>query len=152
MKPKAPSKNVPVLPPPPMRMVPPGLANNFFADRGPTSTVHFLVHPGMQELQREAASRGWHARGWTTLSVSWLELHWTSDGWKTTHVLSSNDVPCPVVNGTFHLANCARGTTVEFAIRVGLACHAAHDTAGARDVGELWLNNDGKNFTQTTAD
>ncbi|MGV3625902.1 MAG: hypothetical protein ACO1OB_34145 [Archangium sp.] len=148
---KVPSKNAPVLPPPPMRLVPHSLASIFGA-RGPSSTLHFLVHPGMQELQREAANRGWHEKGWTTLSVAWMELHWTRDGWKTTNVLSSNDVPCPVMNGTFHLGNCAPGTDVEFAIRVGLAAHAPHDTAGARDVGEVWLNNDGKNFTQTSAD
>lgn len=135
-----------------MRLMPVGLANSAFAASGPASTIHFLVHPAMLELQREATNRGWNERGWTTLSVAWLELHWTSDGWKTTHVLSSNDVPCPVMNGTFHLSNCAPGTDIEFAIRVGLAAHAPHDTAGARDVCDMWLNNDGRNFTQTSVD
>ncbi len=150
MKPKAPSKHAAVLPPPPARLE--GRTNlaSIFGARGPVSTVHFLVHPGMAELQREAEARGWNTRGYTTLSVAWLELRWTCDGWKTMHVLSSTDVPCPVVNGTFHLSDCAVGTEVEFAIRVGLACHAPHDTAGARDVGEVWLNNAGSNYTQTT--
>jgi hypothetical protein len=120
------------------------------SEKGPMSTVHFLVHPGMVELQREAEHRGWLARGFTTLSVSWLELRWTTDGWKTTRIVSSTDVPCPVVNGTFHLSGCAAGTEVEFAVRVGLACHAPHDTAFPRDVGELWLNNEGRNYSQMT--
>ncbi|MBL8910885.1 MAG: hypothetical protein JNM17_09310 [Archangium sp.] len=144
--PKAPKEN---LPPPPPRLDRP-LLSHLMSAKGPVSTVHFLVHPGMVELQREAQARGWNERGFTTLSVAWLELRWTADGWTTTHILSSNDVPCPVVNGTFHLQNCPAGTNVEFAIRVGLQCHAPHDTAFARDVGELWLNNDGKNFTQVT--
>ncbi len=147
MKPKASTRNSPVLPPPPTQL---DGRSNLFGARGPVSTLHFLVHPGMAELQREAQARGWNTRGFTTLSVAWLELHWSDDGWKTLHVLSSNDVPCPVVNGTFHLSGCASGTEVEFAIHVGLACHAPHDTAGARDVAELWLNNDGRNFVQTT--
>ncbi|MFT3710831.1 MAG: hypothetical protein QM817_24670 [Archangium sp.] len=156
MKPKPPSSSPTVppkskdsLPPPPARLDRP-LLSHLMSAKGPMSTIHFLVHPGMVELQREAQARGWNERGFTTLSVAWLELRWTADAWKTTHILSSNDVPCPVVNGTFHLQNCAPNTEVEFAIRVGLHCHAPHDTAFARDVGELWLNNDGQNFKQTT--
>ena len=114
------------------------------------STLHFLVHGDMVELKRVADARGWTSRGFSTLSVKWLELHWTSDGWKTTHKLSSNDVPCPVVNGTFHLSGCPAGTEVEFAIQVGIACHAPGDTAGSRDVADLWLNNGGENFVQVT--
>lgn len=145
-KPAAPSTVPPA--PKPSRPEARAVFASMWAGRGPMSTIHFLVHPGMHELQREAEARGWLARGFTSLTVSWLELRWTDDGWKTTHTVSSNDVPCPVVNGTFHLSGCAAGTEVEFAIRVGLACHAPHDTAFARDVGELWLNNDGKNFKQ----
>ncbi len=124
--------------------------SSMFASRGPVSTVHFLVHGEMPELRRVAEARGWLDRGFKTLTVPWLQLNWTSNGWKTTHVVSSNDVPCPVVNGAFHLTGCAPGTEVEFAIHVGIACHAPGDTAFARDVAELWLNNGGKNFMQTT--
>ena len=159
--PPKPTSKESALPPPPARLDRP-LLSHLMSAKGPVSTIHFLVHPGMVELQREAQNRGWNERGFTTLSIAWLELRWTADGWKTTNILSSNDVPCPVVNGTFHLQNCPSGTTVEFAIRVGLQCHAPHDAghppngvapggfAFARDVGELWLNNDGKNFTQVT--
>lgn len=156
MKPKPPpSKPDTVQPPPPTRVSkadgePRGVLTTMFASRGPVSTVHFLVHGDMIELRREAEARGWLTRGFSALTVPWLELHWTSDGWKTTHVVSSNDVPCPVVNGTFHLSGCAPGTEVEFAIHVGLACHTPGESAFARDVGELWLNNDGQNFKQTT--
>lgn len=156
MKPKPPpSQPDAVRPPPPSRPgqadhEPRGVLTTMFASRGPVSTLHFLVHSDMIELRREAQARGWIERGFDAVTVPWLELQWTADGWKTTHVVSSNDVPCPVVNGTFHLSGCAPGTEVEFAIHVGLACHASGDTAFARDVGELWLNNDGKNFRQTT--
>ncbi len=132
------------------RQVPPAKLSSIFGASGPASTLHFLVHPGLPELQREASRRGWREKGFTSLSVTWLELRWTADGWRHLHTVSSDDVPCPVVNGTFQLRGCAPGTEVEFAVRVGLACHAPHDTAGVREVGELWLNNDGKNYTQHT--
>jgi hypothetical protein len=152
MNPKPPpSKPDTLLPPPPARLNSSRSAiTQLFSSRGPVSTLHFLVHAEMEELRRAAESLGWNARGFTALTIPWLELHWTSDGWKTTHVVSSNDVPCPVVNGTFHLSGCAPETEVEFAIHVGLACHAPGDTAFARDVSDLWLNNDGKNYQQTT--
>lgn len=150
MKPKEDAKENPILPPPPSRPEARTVMSSMIGPRGPMSTLHFLVHPGMIELQREADARGWNAKGFTTLTVAWQELRWTADGWQTTHTVSSNDVPCPIVNGTFHLTGCAPSTEVEFAIRVGLACHAPHDTAFARDVCEVWLNNDGQNFKQTT--
>ncbi len=151
MNPKTPpSKPDGALAPPPARLETRSVITSMTATRGPMSTVHFLVHADMLELHREAEARGWLQRGFTALTVPWLELHWTSDGWKTLHVVSSNDVPCPVVNGTFHLPGCTPGTEVEFAVHVGIACHAPADTAGARDVAELWLNNGGKNYRQTT--
>ncbi len=145
-----PSKPDQTLPMPPRRLDSRSASSSMFETRGPVSTVHFLVHGELAELRRVAEMRGWMERGFKALTVPWLELHWTADGWKTTKVVSSNDVPCPVVNGTFHLAGCAPGTQVEFAIHVGIACHAPGDTAFARDVAELWLNNGGKNFVQTT--
>jgi len=152
MDPKQPPTNKPEhhLPPPPARLESRAPFNSMFPAKGPMSTLHFLVHGEMAELKRVADAKGWTSLGFSTLSVKWLELHWTSDGWKTTHQVSSNDVPCPVVNGTFHLSGCPAGTEVEFAIHVGIACHAPGDTAGSRDVADLWLNNGGKNFVQTT--
>lgn len=142
---------VPPLPPPPARLESARTAlESLFLSKGPMSTLHFLVHPDMPELKREADARGWIARGFSRLTVPWLELHWSADGWKTKHVVSSNDVPCPIVNGTFHLTHCPPNTEVEFAIHVGLACHAQTDGAYARDVGDLWLNDGGKNYRQTT--
>lgn len=149
MTPK-PSPSRPDTQKPPPSPVESRILTSMYGSGGPSSTIHFLVHPDMSELRREAAARGWEAKGFTTLTIPWLELHWTQDNWKTTNVVSSNDVPCPVLNGTFHLASCAPGREVEFAIHLGLACHAPGDTAFARDVGDFWLNNDGKNFKQTT--
>jgi len=114
------------------------------------SAIHFLVHPGMQELKAYAHGRSWPEHGYTQIAVPWQELHWTTDGWKTANVLSSTDVPSPVVNGYFHLPRVPAGTEVEFAIRVGLSCHCPGDVGLAREVGELWLNNGGKNFRQVT--
>lgn len=114
------------------------------------SSLHFVVHPDMAEVQALAASRGWPEKGYTTLSTAWVELHWTLDGWKTTQVLRSTDVPCPVVNGSFFLPNVSAGTEVEFAIHAGIACHAPQDTAGVRDSADLWFNNTGTNYRQVT--
>ena len=140
----------PFLPPPPPRLE--SEATGPFRPRSahvaPTSAVHFLVHPGMDELRSYAATQGWTARGWTELNVPWLELHYTADGWKTTHLLRSTDVPCPIVNGFFYLPHVPRGSEVEFAVHVGLSCRAAHDSAGSRAEGNLWLNNGGQNYRQ----
>lgn len=114
------------------------------------SAVHFLVHAGMQEVQALAQAKGWFARGFSTISIPWTEMHWTTDGWKTSHVLRSTDVPCPVMNGYFFLPNVPVGTEVEFAVHAGVACHATHDTAGSRDTAALWFNNHGRNYYQTT--
>ena len=113
-----------------------------------SSTVHFVVHGAMPDIQAYAQARGWFERGHHVLSTPWQELHWTVDGWKSVHVLKSSDVPSPVVSGHFMLPGVAPGTEVEFAIHVGVACHAPHDTAGARDVGDVWLNNGGANYQQ----
>lgn len=116
----------------------------------PVSSIHFLVHAGMPEIQELAYRRGWLGRGFTTLSIPWTELHWTTDGWKTVHVLRSTDVPCPMMNGYFFLPSVPAGTEVEFAVRSGVACHAPHDTAGNRDTTEIWFNNQGQNYRQET--
>ncbi len=148
-KPKS-EKASSLLPPPPQRLEERSALASMMHSQGPMSTVHFVVHPGMEEIQQEARRRGWLDQGHSHLTVNWLELRWTMDGWKTMHVVSSDDVPCPVVNGTFHLQGCPPGTEVEFAIHCGIASHAPHDTAGARDVGELWFNDGGKNYRQVT--
>lgn len=114
------------------------------------SSVHFLVHGGMPEVRAYAHSREWPERGFTQIAIPWQELHWTADGWQTVNVLSSTDVPSPVVNGFFHLPRIPAGTEVEFAIRVGLSCHCPGDVGLAREVGELWLNNAGANYRQRT--
>jgi hypothetical protein len=114
------------------------------------SSIHFLVHAGMPEVQELAHSRGWFAQGFTTLSIPWTEMHWTTDEWKTAHVLRSTDVPCPVMNGYFFLPHVPSGTEILFAIRAGVACHAPHDTAGTRDTTDLWFNNQGLDYRQVT--
>jgi len=116
----------------------------------PVSKIHFHVHPFMPELQRYAHDHGWLERGFTHLSVPWLALRYTVDAWATTRDLKSTDVPSPIVNGWFNLPDVPKGSTVEFAVHVGLACHAPGDAAGVRERGELWLNNEGKNYTQVS--
>ena len=113
-----------------------------------SSTVHFAVHGAMAEIQAYAQWRGWYDRGHSVISTPWQELHWTTDSWKTMRVVKSSDVPSPVINGHFMLVGVSPGTEVEFAIHVGVACHAPHDTAGSRDVGDVWLNNGGANYQQ----
>jgi hypothetical protein len=118
--------------------------------QAPTSRIHFAVHTGMDELKAFAAEKGWTREGYTQLSVPWQELVYTTDNWKTTLSLKSTDVPSPIVNGFFNLPNVPKGTTIEFAIHVGVACHAPSDIAGYRERGDVWLNNGGRNFTQVS--
>ena len=115
-----------------------------------TSKIEFIVHARMAELQDFAGSKGWTAQGFTHLSVPWQELVFTTDDWKTTKTLKSSDVPSPVVNGRFTLPNVPKGTEIEFAIHVGVACQAPADIAGYRERGDLWLNNGGKNYRQVS--
>ena len=129
---------------------PSGITRPVTATVPQVSSITFLVHPGMPEVVALAESRGWLAQGFTTLSVAWVELHWTLDAWKTPHVLRSTDVPCPVVNGAFFLPNVPVGADVEFAVHAGLACHAPQDTAGIRETSDLWFNNAGVKYHQTT--
>ena len=128
---------------PPGAVVGPGRA-------APTSTIQFVVDPGMRELKDFASSQGWAAKGFTHLSVPWQEIVYTTDNWKTTRTLKSSDVPSPLVNGRFTLPNVPRGTQIEFALHVGVACQAPSDIAGYRERGSLWLNNDGHNFKQVS--
>lgn len=116
----------------------------------PLSAVHFYVHPQMPELISGAQERGWFDRGFSQLHILWLELHYTTDGWKTVHVLRSTDVPCPVINGNFYLPNLPVGTEVEFALRVGYGARAFTDASGYRESAEIWFNNQGANYRQTT--
>ncbi len=116
----------------------------------PLSAVHFAVHTEMPELINGAHERGWYTRGHSQLCINWQELHYTTNGWKTVHVLKSTDVPCPVINGNFYLPNLPAGSPVEFAIRVGYGCRAPEDTGGYRDCAEHWFNNQGANYQQTT--
>ena len=119
--------------------------------QAPTSKLHFDVHPGIEEIRQFAERQGWLKSGFTNLSIVWQDLVYTTDNWKTTHTLRSTEVPSPIVNGHFSLPNVPKGTHVEFAIHVGVACHAPSDIAGYRERGDMWLNNGGKNFTQTSA-
>ena len=114
------------------------------------SSIHFDVHAGLDEVQRYAREKGWLKAGFTQLTFPWLELRFTTDGWKTTRSLKSTDVPSPVTKGAFTLHDVPKGTTVEFAIHVGIVCHAPNDAAGYRERGELWLNNAGRNYSQVT--
>src|SRR5690242_12719398 len=96
----------------------------------PSSVVHFHVFPEMEEVQEYARAQGWLQRGFSQVQVTWLELRYTVDGWKTVHVLRSTDVPSPVVGGFFFLPAVPRGSDVELAVHAGLSCRAPGDTAG----------------------
>jgi hypothetical protein len=114
------------------------------------STVHFSVTPDLPEVAAYAEGRGWKQQCWTSLMITWQELRWTTDGWATTHVLSSTDVPCPVMSGLFYLPGVPAGTPVEFAVHAGIGCRDPADTALVRAEGELWFNDGGKNYRQVT--
>lgn len=116
----------------------------------PSSRVHFDVHSDLPELRAYAAEKGWTRAGFTHLTIPWQELVFTADGWKTKQTVRSTEVPSPLVDGFFNLPDVPKGTHVEFAIHVGVVCHAPGDAAGYRERGELWLNNAGKNFTQVS--
>ena len=128
----------PVLPPPP----------GYLYSGTPRATVHFWVPPGMEQLTAVAEQRGWTSRGWTVLSVPWLEMHYTTDGWRTTRVLKSTDVPSPYINGYFYLPFVEKGQEVEFAVHAGLACRAPNEGHQERESTSLWFNNAGKNYRQ----
>jgi hypothetical protein len=115
-----------------------------------TSKIHFVVHPGMEEIKRFADEQGWLKNGFSNLSIVWQDLVFTTDHWKTTQTLRSTEVPSPISNGCFSLPNVPKGANVEFAIHVGVACHAPSDIAGYRERGDTWLNNNGQNYTQTS--
>jgi hypothetical protein len=140
----------PVLPPSPLRSeaMPTGLVRPQTTRVAPRSTIHFSVTPQLPEVMTFAADAGWLAQGFSVLSIRWLELRYSTDGWKTVQVLRSTDVPCPVVDGRFFLPELPADTEVEFAVHVGVACHAPQDTAGIRAQGDFWMNNGGQNYRQ----
>ena len=113
------------------------------------ATVHFWVHAQMPEVKAFAEEQGWLAHGWDNLAISWQEMHYTTDGWKTTRVLKSTEVPSPVINGHFYLPFVVKGDKVEFAVQVGIAARTPGDTSGERASGVLWFNGDGQNYRQT---
>jgi hypothetical protein len=131
-------------PPRPMLPPPPG----YLYAGTPRATVHFWVHPGMEELRSIAEQKGWLSKGWTVVTVPWLELHYTTDGWVTTRVLKSTDVPCPVINGYFYLPYVEKGQQVEFAVQAGVACRAPNEGHQERESSVVWFNNGGKNYRQ----
>ncbi|MBL9038577.1 MAG: hypothetical protein JNG84_08705 [Archangium sp.] len=113
-----------------------------------SSTLRFEVTGDMPEAKAFAAYKGWTTRGFTALSVPAVDLVYTTDNWRTTKVLHSYSVPSPYVNGRFTLPDVKKGTTVEFALKVTIACSHPRDIGGHRDRDDLWLNNGGSNYTQ----
>jgi len=116
----------------------------------PTSTVHFHIHAGIPELHGYAQGRGWLANGWTVLSVPWFEIVHTSDHWKTTSHQKSTEPQAADSNGHLTLVGVAPGTEIEFALNIGIACQAPGEGGTVREQGDVWLNNGGQNFRQTT--
>ena len=103
----------------------------------------------MPEVIACAQENGWFKRGFHVLSVPWVEMRYTTDGWANSHTLKSTDVPCPVINGWYYLPHVRPGQEVEFAVQAGIGCRAPEDRAGLRDQGVLWFNNGGINYRQT---
>src|SRR5690348_5835204 len=80
------------------------------------STVHFEVNPGLDEVRETA-----RANGWSAVAAETEEVRFTTDGWKTTHVVKSTDQPPPLApDGHIYLADVRQGTEVEFALKVGV--------------------------------
>lgn len=107
------------------------------------STVHFLVHSGLPEVQ--ALTR---ARGWPAVEIETEEVRFTTDGWKSERVVRSSDQPPPCApDGRIFLPDVKQGTEVEFALRLGVkpAAPGAHEARA-----EVWLNNGGQNYRQVT--
>jgi hypothetical protein len=125
--------------------------NNKTTTATAASAIRFEVHPSMQEVQDYARRQGWIDKGWTRVSIPWQELVYTTDGWKTQSTLKKPESPSPQANGHFLIPGVPAGTQVEFAIHVGVASQAPSDAAGYRERGDLWLNNGGGNYRQTTA-
>lgn len=115
----------------------------------PTSVLRFDANPQLAEIQQYAQDKGWIANGWTDLSVFSQDLVYTTDNWKTTQVLHSYSEPSPLVNGRWNLP-VSPGSNVEFALHVSVASHDPSDIGGYRERGDVWLNNAGQNYTQTT--
>lgn len=143
---------IPFLPPTGAQVHPsaPGLVRPVSSPLAARSAIHFLVHSEMPELLEAARRLGWFERGWTVLSIRWQELVYSTDLWRTTRVLRSSDVPCPVMSGHFFLPGVPPRTEVHFALHVGFACHAPADLAGVREESDAWLNNAGRNYVQLT--
>ena len=133
-----PEQKAPHLPPPPGHL----------HSGVPSAVIHFLVHPEMDELVAYAQAHGWLDRGFSVLAITWLELHFTTDGWVTSRVLKSTDVPCPIINGWYYLPHVQPRQSVEFAVHAGFTCRAPEDGSSSRDQGDLWFNNAGANYTQ----
>jgi hypothetical protein len=114
-------------------------------------TLHFDVNPGMNEVQNFAKAQGWPQKGWTDLSTYGQDIVYTTDNWKTTRSLNSSQVPSPFVNGRIILPDVAPGTQVQFALHVYVASHAPSDIGGYRERSDMWLNNNGQNYTQTAS-
>lgn len=107
------------------------------------STVHFLVHPGLEEVRAAAQSEGWGA-----VATETEEVRYTTDGWQTPHVLKAGDQPSPfAADGRIFLPDVSQGTEVEFALKVGIVPVGAGPQAARA---EVWLNNGGENYRQVT--
>jgi hypothetical protein len=115
-----------------------------------SSSIHFHIHPGIPEILGYAQGRGWLANGWVVGSVPWYEVVFTTDHWKTTSHQKSTVAPDAAAHGKVVLEGVAPGTEIEFALNVGVACRAAADEKAPREQGDVWLNNAGANFRQTT--
>jgi hypothetical protein len=115
----------------------------------PVSVLTFHVHPELPEVQRLAREEGWLEQGWTALEVSWEELHFTTDGWRSLYVLRSSDEPSPFApGGQIFLPGVPAGTPVEFALQLGVVARRPDDPGGERAHGTVWLNNGGSNYRQ----
>jgi hypothetical protein len=104
------------------------------------SSVHFQVHPGIEEVRAAAQAQGWGA-----VAAETDEVRYTTDGWKTAHVVKAGDQPPPLSpDGRIFLPDVKQGTEVEFALKV-----AIQPVSGGMRA-EVWLNNGGQNYRQVT--
>lgn len=77
--------------------------------------------------------------------MTWRELHWTTDHWTTSNKAHLLMRPSIMWRDFCVLGGVPEGTTVEFAIRVGLRGVYIDDQ---HHESEVWLDNDGANYRQ----
>lgn len=104
------------------------------------------IHDAALHLAEE---RGWLRRGWSWVCGLLDEVRYTTDGWRTSHVLRAGDHPTRLTaDGRALLTEVEPGTEVEFAARIRVVALRPGRLEHPEARGEAWLNRPGENFHQ----